>query len=81
MTGRESPPPSGESLHGWHDLLRPAGLIAFSRVMAEDSSWDAVFTAVDAFLPPGKVWASCPTALVARRGRGPAAPGHEAPSP
>jgi ubiquinone/menaquinone biosynthesis C-methylase UbiE len=47
-------PGPAAALGRWRVLLRPGGVLAFSWVLAEDPAWEAVFAAVDAFLPPGQ---------------------------
>lgn len=46
------------ALRAWLELLRPAGVLAFSWAGAEDPAWVPAFDAVDAFLPPGDRWAA-----------------------
>jgi SAM-dependent methyltransferase len=44
----------GATLARWQKLLRPAGLLAFTWVLAEDPAWEPVFAAVDGFMPDGR---------------------------
>jgi len=42
------------ALERWRELIRPGGILAFSWVLDEDPLWDAVYAAVDSYLPAGR---------------------------
>jgi ubiquinone/menaquinone biosynthesis C-methylase UbiE len=42
------------ALQRWRELIRPGGILAFSWVLDEDPLWDAVYAAVDSYLPSGR---------------------------
>ena len=42
------------ALERWRELVRPGGILAFSWVLGEDPLWEAVYAAVDSYLPAGR---------------------------
>jgi O-methyltransferase/aklanonic acid methyltransferase len=51
-------PSPATALHAWRELLRPAGVLAWSWVQGQEKEWQAAYDAVDAFLAPEDQWSA-----------------------